>query len=283
MGRDTLVALAFASAVIFREDREATIAVLTADHLIEPPGTFCEVLRRGFNIAESAPDVLVTFGITPTRAATGFGYLRLGERFLESARIVEEFREKPDTATAERWVAEGPQRYLWNSGMFVWKAETFLDCLKRYEPTVFSGICRIADEWGAPGFEGMIGEVYPGLKKISVDFAIMEKAARDHKVRVAAVPMVLAWKDIGSWCAFAETCAGDNEGNRFAAEKHLLLETNGTLVVSSDPTHLIAAFGCEDLVIVHTPDATLVCRKDKTDDLKELYTRAFEKYGPDYV
>jgi mannose-1-phosphate guanylyltransferase len=283
VGRDTLVALAFASAVIARVDREATIVVLTADHLIEPPDTFREVVSRGFDTAESGPGVLVTFGIAPTSAATGFGYLRLGEPFLGYARAVEEFREKPDAATAERWVAEGPERYLWNSGMFVWKAEAFLDCVKRYEPAVFDGVRRIVDGWGEPGFDAVIGLVYPTLKKISVDFAVMERASRDPGVKVAAVPMALSWKDIGSWPAFAETCPMDDEGNRLAAEKRLLLETKGTLVVSSDPGHLIAVFGCEDMVIVHTPNATLVCRKDKADDLKRLYTLASEKYGPEYV
>jgi len=283
VGRDTLVALAFASAVIARVDREATIFVLTADQLIEPQDTFREVVIRGFDAAESGPGVLVTFGIAPTRAATGFGYLRLGERFLGKARTVEEFREKPDAAAAERWVAEGPERYLWNSGMFVWKAESFLDCVKRYEPETFDGVRRIADAWGAPGFEGTISRVYPGLKKISVDFAVMERASRDPAVKVAALPMALSWKDIGSWPAFAETCPMDDEGNSSAAEKRLLLDTKGTLVVSSDPGHLIAAFGCEDLVIVHTPSVTLVCPRDKADDLKRLYARASEMFGPEYV
>jgi len=283
VGRDTLAALAYSSAVIARGDREAAIFVLTADHLIEPHDTFREVVSRGFATAESGHAVLVTFGIAPTRPATGFGYLRLGERFLGHARTVEEFREKPDAATAERWVAEGPERYLWNSGMFVWKAETFLDCVKRYEPAAFAGVRRIADAWGAPGFEGAIGDVYPGLRKISVDFAVMERASRDPAVKVAAVPMALSWRDIGSWPAFAETCPMDDEGNSIAAEKHVLLDTKGTLVVSSDPAHLIAAFGCDDLVIVHTPSATLVCRGDKADELKKLYARAAEKFGPEYA
>ncbi len=284
VGRDTLVALAFSSAVIARVDRDATIVVLTADHLIEPPDAFREVVGRGFDTAESGPGVLVTFGIAPTRAATGFGYLRLGGGFLGQARIVEEFREKPDAATAERWVAEGPERYLWNSGMFVWKAEAFLDCVRRYEPAVFDGVTTIAAGVGrARVSKARSVTCTRASKKISVDFAIMERASRDPDVRVAAVPMALSWKDIGSWPAYAETCPGDHEGNRFAAEKHLLRDTKGTLVVSADPAHLIAAFGCEDLVIVHTQNATLVCRRDKADDLKEIYALASETYGPEYV
>lgn len=283
VARDTLAALAFASAVIARADPDATVFVLTADQLIEPRETFQSVVSIGFEAAESGPGVLVTFGIAPTYAATGFGYLRLGDTFLGHARKVEEFREKPDADTAERWVAEGPERYLWNSGMFVWTASAFLECVKRYEPAASRGVREIADAWGTPGFAQTIEAIYPGLKKISVDFAVMEKASRDPLVKVAAVPMALSWRDIGSWPAFAETCPMDDEGNAIAAERHVLLETTRTLVVSDDPDHLIATIGCDDLVIVHTKSATLVCRRDKAEDLKKLHARAAEKYGPEYV
>ena len=282
VGRDTLAALAFATAVIARVDPEATIVVLAADHLIEPPDAFRAALSRGLDTADSA-GVLVTFGIAPTRPATGFGYLRLGAPFLGDARTVEEFREKPDLVSAERWVADGPEKFLWNSGMFVWKAETFLGCVKRYEPAVFEGIARIVDTWGTPRFGPTLGAEYPGLKKISVDFAVMEKASHDRSVTVAAVPMTLSWKDIGSWPAFAETCQTDDAGNSIAAVKSLLLDTRGTLVVSNDPGHLVAAFGCDDLVIVHTPTATLVCPRDRADDLKKLHALAADKFGAEFV
>ncbi len=282
-GRDTLSALAYASAVIGAEDAEATILVLTADHLIEPEDLFRATADQGYQTAESGPSVLVTFGIAPTHPATGFGYLRLGPRFHGAAFTVEEFKEKPDAATAAQWVAEGPTRYLWNSGLFVWKARVFLDCVRRYEPATFDVVRRIAAAWGTPSFAATIGEGYPGLRKISVDFAVMEKASRDPLVRVAAVPMTLAWKDIGSWPAFGETCPRDDAGNEIAAERSILLETSGTLVASSDPGHLIAVLGCEDLVIVHTPTATLVCRRDRAEDLKRMQSLAAERFGGEYV
>lgn len=283
VGRDTLAALGYASAVIARADAAATIFVLTADHLIEPRETFQAVVSKGFETAESGPGVLVTFGIAPTHAAPGYGYLRLGGTFHAHARTVEEFREKPDAATAEGWVAEGPERYLWNSGMFVWKAEAFLECVLRYEPAVHAAVREIAAARLTPGSQTTIERVYPDLKKISVDFAVMEKASRDPMMKVVAVPMALSWKDIGSWPAFAETCPTDNEGNALAAARHVLLETTNTLAVSEDPAHLIATFGCSDLVIVHTKSATLVCRKDRAEELKKLYARAAEKYGADYA
>jgi mannose-1-phosphate guanylyltransferase len=278
-GRDTLAALAFSAAVIARMDPEGSMLVLTADHLIDPAESFRSQAARGLEIAESDPDVLVTFGVTPTYAATGYGYLRLGGTFRGPARIVEEFREKPDAATAQRWVADGPERFLWNSGMFAWRVQAFLDCVRRYEPAAAEAVQRIAESWGTPGAEAVAKEVYPTLRKISVDFAVMEKASRDPKVKVAAVPLSLSWKDIGSWPAFAETCPTDASGNALAAEKQLLLDARNCLVVSSDPNHLVAAFGCEDLVIVHTPTATLVCPRGRADELKKLHALAGEKFG----
>jgi len=282
-GRDTLSALGYASAVIARRDPDATVGVFTADQLIEPDEMFRRIVARGYDTAEQGGQVLVTFGITPTSAATGYGYLHMGPVFLGESRIVVEFREKPDRTTAERWVAEGPDHYLWNSGMFVWKAGVFLDCVKRYEPATFESVSRIADAWGTARFPATITAVYPTLKKSSVDFAVMEKASRDPLLKVAAVPMAVSWTDIGSWPAFAETCRKDERGNALGAEKSLLMDTAGTLVASSDPAHLIAALGCEDLVIVHTPTATLVCRKDRAEDLKKLHALAAERFGPDYV
>ena len=282
-GRDSLAAIAFCAAIIAREDPAASMLVLTADHLIEPADRFRETAARAFDAAESAPNVLVTFGVTPTYPATAYGYLRLGPPLSPSARIVEEFREKPDAETARRWLEEGPERYLWNSGMFAWRASAFLDCVRRYEPSMADGFQRIAQAWGSPRLPAVLREVYPSLKKISVDFGVMEKASHDPGVKVAAVPLSLSWKDIGSWPAFAETCPTDPEGNSLAAEHRLLVDTRGTLVVSSDPSHLVAVLGCEDLVVVHTPSATLVCARDRAEDIKKLHGLAAETYGSRYT
>jgi len=282
-GRDTLNALAYSAAVIARTDPDATIGVFTADQLIEPDEMFRHVVSSGYEVAESGGAVLVTFGIAPTEAATGYGYLRLGPQYHGSSRIVSEFKEKPDKATAEQWVAQGPERFLWNSGMFVWKAGAFLECVGRYQPECRAGVARIADAWGTTAFPSTIARVYPSLPKISVDFAVMEKASRDPAVKVAAVSMALSWRDIGSWPSLSETCARDPYGNALAAEKSLLVDTGGTLVASSDPGHLIAALGCDDLIIVHTPTATLVCRKDRAEDVKKLQALAAERFGADYV
>jgi mannose-1-phosphate guanylyltransferase len=282
MGRDTVNAVGFAAAAIAKRDPDAVIAVFTADHIIEPMAEFRKIVNIGYEIAESQPHSLVTFGISPTAPATGYGYLQLGQPLGANASVVDRFREKPDLASAKAFFAAGPERYLWNSGMFVWRASTLLECLGRYEPAIAAGLEQIAAAWGTPAQQAKLQEVYPTLKKISVDFAVMEPASKDDKVQVAAVPMALQWLDVGSWPMFAETCEKDENANALGAQKHLLKDTRGTLVASSDPNHLIATIGCEDLIVIHTPEATLVCRADQAERIKELHAEIGKRYGASY-
>ncbi|MCK9590333.1 MAG: mannose-1-phosphate guanylyltransferase [Terrimicrobiaceae bacterium] len=278
-GRDTLNAVGFSAAAIASRDPDAVIAVFTADHIIEPVDRFLKIVEHGFRLAEDGSPTLVTFGITPTAAATGYGYLELGDPIDESARLVRQFREKPDAETAVSYLAAGPERYLWNSGMFVWRASTLLDCIRRYEPENFAGIEKIGSAWNTPQRDAVLDGVFPTLKKISVDFAVMEPASRDPQVRVAAVPMPIQWLDVGSWPMFAETCPRDADGNAVGTGRAVLLDTRDSLVASSDPEHLIATIGCENLIIIHTPDATLVCHADQAEEIKALHKLVGEKQG----
>ena len=318
MGRDTLVAIGLAAAVLAARDPDAVIAVFTADHLIEPVAEFQQAVEHGFALAEAgkaALPTLVTFGITPTGAATGYGYLELdaaidadalgkgdspifaddrrrasgGAQAVSAkigtvpARVVRQFREKPPREVAEEYFRAGPARYLWNSGMFVWRAADLLDCIRRYEPAVFDGLQTIAAAWDTPRRDQILDAVYPTLRKISIDFAVMEPASRDASVRVAAIPMRVSWLDVGSWPSYAETCPKDEQGNALAAERHLLHDSRECLVASNEPEHLIAAIGCEKLLIIHTKDATLVCPADKAEQIKELHKLAQEHFGQRYV
>ena len=284
VGRDTVNAVGLGAAVIGRRDPGATIAVFSADHIIRPRDTFQEVVNRGFELAESDEPTLVTFGITPTHAATGYGYLQLAEAIEGGpAHVVDEYREKPDAATAEGYLAAGPQRYLWNSGMFVWRASVLMDRIQRYAPENHAALMRIAEAWDSDRRDAVLAETYPTLKKISVDYAVMEPAAADPGVRVVAVPMPVEWLDVGSWPAFAKTCETDEHGNAVAADNHLLMETSGTLVASSDPDHLVTTIGCEGLIVIHTPKATLVCRADRDQDIKALHKLVGERFGADYL
>lgn len=287
VGRDTLNAAGLGAAVLGRNDPEAVIGVFTADHLIEPAEEFRRVIALGFELVERDPRTMVTFGIAPTGPATGYGYLELGPPLEPplgpTARAVRQFREKPPLAVAQQYVEAGPERYLWNSGMFVWRAATLLDCIRRYEPAVWEGLRAIAQAWDAPQREQVLAQVYPTLKRISVDFAVMEPASRDPAVRVAAIPMRLRWLDVGSWPSFAETCAQDAQGNALAAPRRLLCDSARCLVASNDPEHLVAVVGCQDLVVIHTPDVTLVCRADMAEKIKDAHKLADAQFGGRYT
>jgi len=280
IGRDTLNAVALSTAIIAKRDPGAVVAILTADHIIEPVDKFQQILTRGFELSESHPQTLVTFGITPTHPATGYGYLELADPLGNHARRVRQFKETPDAPPAARYLRAGRDKYLWNSGMFVWQARTLLDCVHRYQPENSATITRLADAWGQSSFSALLDELYPRLKKISVDYAVMEPASQDPAVQVAAVPMPLQWLDVGSWPSFAATCRKDTAGNALATERTLLLDTHSVLVASDDPRHLIATVGCDNLIIIHTADATLVCRADRAEDIKKLHEE-LQKRSPE--
>ena len=283
IGRDTLNAVGFVAAVLAVQDPDATVAVFTADHLIEPLDVFREVVNRGYKLAEQSPDTLVTFGIRPTSAATGYGYLELGEAIDHGGFIVSQFKEKPDAPTAEHYLQAGPDRYLWNSGMFVWRAATLMDCIARFAPENHAGLVKIAQAWDTDQRDAVMQQVYPNLPKISVDYAIMEPASKDNKVTVATVPMPVDWLDVGSWTTYANTCDSDQHDNAIGGAKTQLLDTKHTLVASSDADHLIATIGVKDLVIVHTAQATLICHRDQAERIKELHKSIGEAHGDYYI
>jgi len=288
-GRDTLPAIALSCALMRKEHPDAIIAFLTSDHVIEPVERFREDLRTAFAAVEAHPDALVTFGVKPTFAATAYGYLELGEP-LETAgagvdhgvpaaiRQVRRFREKPDLPTAERFVAEGPEHYLWNSGMFVFQASRFLQLVAKYEPAIANAIERIASAPNPEAQAALMHSLYPSIPKKSVDYGVMEPASQDPEATIACVPLALDWKDIGSWNAYGSLAQPDSQGNTgmLAAECDgalpiLFKDSSSTLVVNTDSQHLVACLGCEDMVVVHTADATLVCPRSRVEEIKKLH------------
>jgi len=282
-GRDTLAAVGFPAAVAMRADPDAVMAVFTADHLIEPVEDFQRRVDVGYLVVEQNPNTLVTFGIAPTHAATGFGYVEMGEPiagFDQAYRTVR-FVEKPDAETARRYVDSG--RYAWNSGMFVWRASTLLECIRRYKPDVHAGLMEIADAWGTEKQTEVLNSVYPQIEKISVDFALMEPASTDDAVDVATISMPLRWLDVGSWPAYGETLETDEADNRVACDRTVLLDSKNNLVVGDVADHLIATVGIENLVIIHTKNATLICHRDHAQKIKQLHEAVGEKYGEELI
>ncbi len=283
VGRDTLAAIGLSAAVIGRRDPDAVMAVFTADHLIEPTDVFQRTVSRGYELVERHPDTMLTFGIEPNSASTGYGYLELGEPWDQAACWLKQFHEKPDRETAQTYFGAGPARYLWNSGMFVWRVSTILDCIRRYVPEVFDRIGRIAAAWDTPGRDAVLDRMYSELQKISIDYSVMEPASRDASVRLAVIPMQLRWLDLGSWSAFSKALVADERGNTVSGARSILQETSRTLIASDDPRHLIATVGCEDLIIVHTAGATLVCRSDQAEAVRLLHATVRERFGQDYT
>jgi len=281
--RDTLNAVGFSAAILSKKDPDAIIAIFTADHIIEPIDQFLKIVDQGYRLAEQRPQTLVTFGIAPTHAASGYGYLQLSTPIEGGASIVDQFKEKPAADIADRYFKAGASKYLWNSGMFVWRASTLLDCIRHYHPENYAGLMKIAAAWGTPAQQNILEEIYPTLKKISVDFAVMEPASRDASVQVAAVPMPLKWLDVGSWPSFALTCPLDEHKNAIGEGKSLLMDSKGMLVASSDPKHLIVTVGCQNLMVIHTPEATLICPADQAESIKEVQKLVATKFGTGYA
>jgi len=269
-GRDTAGAVGFGAAVLEATDPGCSMCILTADHLIEPEERFRERAAAAFDLAEGAARRLVTFSVTPTHPATGFGYIEKGEAIpgVDGAFRVARYVEKPDLETAKRYVAGG--RHGWNSGMFVWRAHAALEGLDAFEPDIGAGVRAIGAAWGTQKQATTIASVYPTLKKISVDYAVMEPASTDDRFEVCTVETDVAWRDVGSWPSLAETIEPDASGNRVAGGAGATLVDCEGVFVFGESGHRVAALGCRDLVIVQTTDATLVVPRDQADRLKDL-------------
>jgi mannose-1-phosphate guanylyltransferase len=277
MGRDTANAVGFSAAVLHKRDPDATFAVLTADHIIEPLDIFQSAMTRGFDAVDKHPDTLITFGITPSYPATGFGYVQRGAELSDCPGVfaVQSFKEKPGEEVARQYLATG--QYAWNSGMFIWKAATILEQLRQHLPAAHEGLTRIAAAWGTPQQSDVLTAVYPTLPKVSIDIAVMEKAPR-----VATIAMPVKWLDVGSWPAFAETLSADAAGNRTnALATHL--GSKNVLAVSEDPGHLLATINCDNLIVIHTPAATLVCPAKDAEKIKQLVAEVEKTQGKSHV
>ena len=269
VGRDTVNAVAFGAAVVGKDDPDAVFAVLTSDHLITPQAEFERAMDLGFRLVEADPSRLVTFAIAPTFPATGFGYVERGDAIagFEGAFRAKRFVEKPDLARAEEYLASGA--FGWNSGMFVFSARTVLDALARFKPETAAGMAEIREAWGTPRARATVDRVYPGLPRISVDYALMEPASRDPALSVCVVPMQVDWRDVGSWPSYGETLVADADGNRTNA-RAVHAGSSRVLALSDDPSHLIATIGLEDVIVVRTADATLVVRADLAERVKDI-------------
>lgn len=267
IGRDTAAAVGLAALLVGRRDPNATLAMLPADHVIHNTEAFCEVLSAAFAAAEGA-ERLLTVGIHPTEPATGFGYIQKGDVATRAegreVYAVKRFVEKPDLETAKSYLASGD--YLWNAGMFVWSVPAIRHAIRKYVPELDAGLVAIENDLAAGGeLDATLEKHFPGLKKISIDYAVMEKADN-----VFTMTATFDWDDVGAWPAIVKHMACDEAGNAIRGAG-TVKDGKNNLIVSTDD-HLVAVLGTEDLIVVHTPDATLVCPKSRAQQIKALVT-----------
>lgn len=270
VGRNTTAAIALAAIhVRHAAEGDALLAVLPADHYIAQPKTYQQILRAALDVAKE-PRRMVVLGIPPTRPDTGFGYIeREGSTFFTAqfpVYAVRRFTEKPKLEVAKEYLASG--NYHWNAGMFFWRVSTFLEAVRDYLPKTHNAIENLAGHIGKRSYGRVLKKIYPKLENISVDYAILERAtAQAGEHRVFEVPAEIGWSDIGSWAAVYELLAKHSGENIFGGQGEAL-DAEGNLLWS--PNKFVAAIGVHDLVVVDTPDALLICPRDRAQDVGKI-------------
>jgi mannose-1-phosphate guanylyltransferase len=264
--RDTAPAVALGVGLVYRRNPRAVMAVLPADHLIKDAEAFRRDLLSGARVARES-GALLTIGIKPTWACPGFGYIEQGARVGSNDPLIYEvrrFREKPDAATAETYLQQG--NFRWNAGMFIWSVPAIMGELTRQAPD----LAAFVENMGFAGnLQAYLDKSFPQLQKISVDYAIMEKAGR-----VLELEASFDWDDVGSWLAVAKYL-GRHEGDNAANGPLTTLDASRNIVFSSGKKH-IALSGVRDLIVVDTGDALLVCHRSEAENIKNLVPRVPE-------
>lgn len=276
LARSTAVAAGLATVLARRESDEVAL-VLPADHFVADEEAFADALREAARAAERG--YLVTLGVVPTHPATGYGYIKAGERLHPSGStaLVERFVEKPDAARAEAFLAEGG--HSWNAGIFIWRVYAFRQALERFQPALAEALDRIEALNRIPGWMSDVRDILEPLPAVTIDVGIAEPAAAEG--RMAVVPMNAGWSDIGSWSALLEALSGARGADLVASGPHLDRGSHRILVHGGE--RLIVTVGLEDVIIVDTPDALLVCHRDRAEEIKPALDEIARTAGDRYL
>ena len=265
-GRDTAAAVGLGAILVESKDPDSVMVVLPADHVIGEPKKFLKTLRVAIKAAQDT-DNLVTMGIRPTRPETGYGYIEIGSRFtVHGSRLVhrvKRFTEKPDRKKALGFMKNG--KYLWNSGMFIWRTSVILKAMRRHMPQLCRGLLEIQKALGTSKERRVIEQVYGKLDKVSIDYGIMEKAKNTLVVKADYL-----WDDVGNWQALERISVKDKEGNITKGEVSSL-DTRDSIILCDKG--MVGTIGIKDLIVISTEDATLICPKDRAQEVKELVHR----------
>lgn len=278
MKRDTAACIALAASLIHHADPEAVMLVLPADHVIGTNQQFHDCMTSGMQLIEQSPDRIVTFGIRPTYAAESFGYVQRGKAITDSdvakAFDVASFREKPDRQTAEQYLQAGT--YDWNSGIFMWRAATILDALRQYEPEMMKHIDAIAGALGTPGFAVTLEREFEQIDGRSIDYAVMERYPD-----VVVVEATFTWDDVGSWQSIGRMTQPDLQGNCVRG-KYLPIQSQ-RMIVYGENDHLIVTIGMQDMIVVHTENATLIAPKEEEESVRDVVKQIQARDWTDYL
>jgi mannose-1-phosphate guanylyltransferase len=269
-GRDTSAAIALSLAIVRDRSPDAVFTVLTADHVIRKDEVFRQTLAQGLDYASRHP-VLLTIGIPPRYPSTGFGYIETGAAIPDvgpiPCRQALRFVEKPDAATAERYLQSGA--YFWNSGMFIWSVASIAEAFRTHRPLLADMADRLSGHTADENFAVLLEREYAVLEKISIDYAIMEKASN-----ILMAECAFEWDDVGSWTSLASHFPVDEQGN-ISIGTVAALDTSSSIIVSKN--HITALMGVDHLVVVQAPGVTLICDREKAQDLKRLISLLREK------
>jgi mannose-1-phosphate guanylyltransferase len=265
VGRNTAACIGLAAVHVQKKAKDDVMVVLPSDHGIGDPVRYRKVIAAAALAAEK-DNALITIGINPTSPQTGFGYMEggasVGHVADEVLLRVKSFREKPDLKQAQAFVKSG--NFFWNSGMFVWKASTILNEIERFLPELHAGLMSIKTSMGKPSEARTVSSVYKSLASISIDYGVMEKA-KD----VFVIPASFGWSDVGSWDALWELSSRDRNGNATASGSQAIFEDTENALVYS-PKKLVALVGMKDVIVVETKDALLICKKGRSQDVKNI-------------
>lgn len=261
--KNTAPCIGLAAIHIAKKDINSKMIILPSDHLIKFNEIFIDTLKTTLNVVEKG-DNLVTIGITPNYPETGYGYINFtkGENFKDSANVYEVLRfvEKPNLEKAKEYLTSG--QYLWNSGMFVWKASTILKNFKEYLPEIYEGLQKIGESINTEEYEEVLRKEFPNLPSESIDYGIMEKAKN-----IYVIPGNFGWDDVGSWLSLERINKTNQDGNVISGNV-ISIKTKNSIIQGNEK--LIATIGLEDIVIVDTEDVTLICHKNNSQEVKEI-------------
>ena len=260
--KNTAPAIGLVAATIFKKDPHATVITIASDHIVNNVTNFHEAVKNAFNFVGKNPEYLVTIGIKPTRPDTGLGYIKVGRKFSGSnLHEVDQFEEKPNLETANRYVKSG--EYLWNASYFAWRADKILDMYEKYAPNIYEKLTLILKALDKKNNDQLIDKIYQEMPKETVDTAIAESVQK-----IAVVPTDLGWSDIGSWSSLYDLLSKKTNSHTISKGNHIGVDDKNCLIYAQDK--LLATVGLEDIVIVDTPDVTLVCNKNRSQQVKDL-------------